>query len=50
VEHVEGLACILGCMISSLLMKYLGLLLGTPFKAKPIWDGMIIKMERCLVG
>jgi hypothetical protein len=28
VEDVEGLACILGCRISSLPMKYLGLLFG----------------------
>jgi len=31
-EDVEGLARILGCRVSSLLMKYVGLLLGASFK------------------
>ena len=43
VEDVEGLACILGCRISSLPMKYLGLLLGASLKEKSIWDGIIEK-------
>jgi len=30
-------------------MKYLGLPLGASFKAKSIWDGIIEKIERCLV-
>jgi hypothetical protein len=47
VEDVEGLACILGCRISSLPMKYLGLLLGASLKEKSIWDG-IIEKERSL--
>jgi hypothetical protein len=32
VEDVEGLACLLGCMVYSLPMKNLGFLLGTSFK------------------
>jgi hypothetical protein len=33
VNNVEGLARILGCRVSSLPMKYLGLPLGASFKA-----------------
>lgn len=36
--------------MSSLSLKYLGLLLGAHFKAKLIWDGVIKKIDRCLVG
>jgi hypothetical protein len=43
-------ASILDCRVSSLTMKYLGLPLGDPFKAKSIWNGIIEKMERHLVG
>jgi hypothetical protein len=31
-------------------MKYLGLPLGASFKAKPIWNGIIEKVEHCLAG
>jgi hypothetical protein len=41
----EGLACILGCKVSSLPMKYLSLLLGAPFKARSIKDGFIEKIR-----
>jgi hypothetical protein len=34
VEDVEGFVSILSCRVSSLPMNYLGLLLGTSFKAK----------------
>lgn len=37
VNNVEGLARILGYRVSSLPMKYLGLLLGASFKAKSLW-------------
>jgi hypothetical protein len=47
VMNVKGLASILGCMISSLPMKYLGLPLGASFKAKSIWDDIIEKDGRC---
>jgi hypothetical protein len=40
---------ILGCRVSSLPMKYLGLPLGALFKAKTIWDDIIEKVERRLV-
>jgi hypothetical protein len=48
VNNVEGLASILGCRVSSLPMKYLGLPLGASFKAKSIWDGIIEKIEHRL--
>jgi hypothetical protein len=48
--NVDGLACIMGCRVSSLPLKCLGLLLGAPFKAKFIWDTILEKMERRLVG
>jgi hypothetical protein len=41
VSNVEGLASILGCRVSSLPMKYLGLPLGASFKVKSVWDGII---------
>jgi uncharacterized protein YbcI len=44
------MAHILGCRVSSLPKKYLGLPLGASFKAKFIWDTIIEKMERRLVG
>jgi hypothetical protein len=51
VENVDGLAGILGCRVSSLPLKYLGLPLGASYKAKSIWDGVIEKIERrWLVG
>jgi hypothetical protein len=40
------LAGILGCRVSSLPLKYLGLPLGAPFKAKSIWDDVVGKIER----
>lgn len=36
IGNVEGLACILGCKVSSLPMKYLGLPVGARFKATSI--------------
>jgi hypothetical protein len=50
VEDVEGLAPLLGCQVTSLPMKYLGLPLGASYKAVSIWNGVIEKMERRLVG
>jgi hypothetical protein len=47
---VEGLANIVGCRVSSLPLKYLGLSLGALFKAKSIWDDIIEKIERRLAG
>jgi hypothetical protein len=50
VTNVEGMASILGCRVSSLPMKYLGLPLGALFKAKSIWDDIIEKIEHRLAG
>jgi hypothetical protein len=50
VENVEGLAQLLGCRVASLPMNYWGLLLSASYKAVPIWNGVIKKMERRLVG
>jgi hypothetical protein len=41
VEHVERLVGILGCRVSSLSVKYLGLLFGPSYNSKHIWDGVI---------
>ena len=50
VHNVEDLALILGCKVAPLPMKYLGLPLGAPFKAKSIWNPIIERMEKHLVG
>jgi len=50
VTNVARLADILGCEISSLPLKYLGLLSATYFKAKSIWYGVIEKIEHCLAS
>ena len=41
---------ILGCQQSSLPLKYLGLLLGASHKKETIWNPILEKMERRLVG
>jgi hypothetical protein len=43
VGDVEGLARILGCRVSSLPMKYLGLPLGASYMAMSIWNDIIEK-------
>jgi hypothetical protein len=43
VNNVEGLACILGCKVSSLPTKYLSLPLGASFKAKSIWGMALLR-------
>ena len=50
VPNLEALAQILGCQTASLPMKYLGLPLGAPFKAKSIWNPIIERMEKRLAG
>jgi hypothetical protein len=50
INNIEGLARILGCRVSSLPMKYLGLPFGASFKVKPIWNGIIEKVECCLAS
>ena len=41
---------VLGCKQGTLPMKYLGLPLGAKFKNKTIWNPILEKMERRLVG
>ncbi|KAG6687567.1 hypothetical protein I3843_11G078000 [Carya illinoinensis] len=50
VRNIWGLANILGCGVSSLPMKYLGLPLGASFKAKTIWAEVVEKLDRRLAG
>ncbi|KAG2711915.1 hypothetical protein I3760_04G100300 [Carya illinoinensis] len=50
VNNLGELSDILGCKVSSLPMKYLGLPLGAPHKTKSIWDGIIEKIECRLAG
>jgi hypothetical protein len=47
---VEALAAILGCKVSKLPMTYLGLPLGSRFKEKTVWNGILEKMERRFAG
>jgi hypothetical protein len=50
VDNMGNLACILGCGVSSLPIKYLGLPLGAHFKAKSCWDEVVGKIERRLAS
>jgi hypothetical protein len=50
VVNMDDLASILGCGVSSLPLKYLGLPLGAPFKAKSIWDDVVGKIKRRLAS
>jgi len=50
VDNMDELAGIMGCGVSSLPLKYLGLPLGAPFKAKSIWDDVVGKIERRLAS
>jgi hypothetical protein len=43
--HVERLARIIGCGVSTLPIKHLGLQLGASYKAKHIWDDVIEKLD-----
>jgi hypothetical protein len=45
VDNVDGLAEILGCGVSSLPLKYLGLPFGASYKVKHIWNNIIEKIE-----
>ena len=45
VPEVEDLAAVLGCKVATLPMSYLGLPLGSSFKDKTIWNGIVEKME-----
>jgi hypothetical protein len=50
VDNLDELTGILGYGVSSLPIKYLGLLLGTLFKAKYIWDDVVGKIEKRLAS
>jgi hypothetical protein len=50
VDNMDELAGILGCGVSSLPLKYLGLPLGALVKAKSIWDDVVDKIERRLAS
>jgi hypothetical protein len=50
VDNMDELADIMGCGVSSLPLKYFGLPLGAPFKAKSIWDDVVGKIERRLAS
>jgi hypothetical protein len=50
VNSVESLARILGCRVSSLPMKYLGLPLGASLKVKSIWNDIIENIEHRLAS
>jgi len=50
VDNMDDLAGILGCGVSSLPLKYLGLPLGAPFKNKSSWDEVVGKIERRLAS
>jgi hypothetical protein len=50
VDQVGSLAGILGCGFATLLVKYLGLLLGASYKSIHIWDGFIEKIEHRLAN
>jgi len=50
VDNMDDLAGILGCGVSSLPLKYLGLPLGAPFKAKSSLDEVVGKIEKWLAS
>uniref|UniRef100_A0A2N9FEZ8 Reverse transcriptase domain-containing protein n=1 Tax=Fagus sylvatica TaxID=28930 RepID=A0A2N9FEZ8_FAGSY len=50
VPDVEELAVVLGCKVGTLPMSYLGLPLGSLFKDKTIWNGIVEKLELRLAG
>lgn len=45
---MEELAFILGCNVSHMPTKYLGLLLGAKFKSTEIWNPILEKMDKRL--
>jgi hypothetical protein len=50
VDNVAELADIFCCGTSFLPLKYLGMPLGVCYKAKSIWDGIVVKIERRLAS
>ena len=50
VNNLAELASISHCRVGSLPMKYLGMPLGTSFKTALIWNPILEKMEKKLLG
>ena len=50
VPNIADMVDVLGCKQGSFLMKYLGLPLGANVRDSSIWNPIIEKMERRLVG
>ena len=50
VYSIELLVDVLGCKLGLLPMRYLGLPLGAKFKEKSIWNPIMEKVEKRLVG
>ena len=48
--NIGALANILCCRVGSLPMKYLGMPLGTLYKTASIWNPILEKMEKKLLG
>jgi hypothetical protein len=49
-RNVDQLAEILCCRVGDLPMSYLGMLLGSSFKASSVWNPILEKIERKLAG
>lgn len=45
VDDIGSLASLFGCRVAPLPMKYLGLLLGAPYKSTTIWNGIVENMK-----
>jgi hypothetical protein len=50
VSNVAELANILGCRVSTLPLAYLGLPLRAGFKKKVVWNNVVEKFEKRLIG
>ena len=50
VGNIDALATILRCRVGSLPLKYLGMLLGTPYKTASVWNPILERMEKKLSG
>lgn len=48
--NIGSLAFAFGCKISSLPSSYFGLPIGAPYKNKVMWNPVIERFERRLVG
>ena len=50
VGNLDALACILCCKVGCLLMSYLGMPPRAHFKDASIWNSIIERMEKKLIG